>query len=99
MITNKTRLNPDIVVNNETNINDKIPVCIDRSTSDPLAIDGSPGVYFSVVRGRKTSSFYIVIIDQKATKQVSFTILNPKVIKKHLCIFFYFLLSHYTYNI
>jgi hypothetical protein len=29
MMTNKSRLNPDNIVNNEANINYRIPVCID----------------------------------------------------------------------
>ena len=55
-------------MNNESNINFKIRVCIDRSTSGPLTTDGSSDVFFGVVRGKRTSSFYIENIDQKSTK-------------------------------
>ena len=52
-------------MNNEANINDKIPVCIDRSMSDLLTTDG---VFLGVVRRKRTSSFYIGNIDQYSTK-------------------------------
>lgn len=68
MITNKTRSNPENLVNNEANINYKIPVCIDRSSADPLTTDESSDVFFGVVRRKRTSSFYIGNIDQKSTK-------------------------------
>jgi hypothetical protein len=55
-------------MNNESNINFKIRVCIDRSTSGPLTTDGSSDVFFGVVRRKRTSSFYIENIDQKSTK-------------------------------
>ena len=68
-------------VNNEANINHKIRVCIDRSSSELLTTDDSPGVFVGVVRRKRTSSFYIENIDEKVLNKVSFTILNPKMIK------------------
>ena len=55
-------------MNNESNINFKIRVCIHPSTYDPLTTDGSSDVFFGVVRRKRTSSFYIGNIDQKSTK-------------------------------
>jgi len=62
----RTTLKPG--VNNEANINDKIPVCIDRSSSDPLTTDESSGVFVGVVWRKRTCSCYIGNIDQKSTK-------------------------------
>ena len=54
-------------MNNETTINYKILVYIDRSTSDPLTTDDSSDVFFGVVWRKKTFSFYMSNIDQKST--------------------------------
>lgn len=43
-------------------------MCIDGSSPDPLTTDDSSGVFVGVVRGRRTSSFYIRNVDQKSTK-------------------------------
>jgi hypothetical protein len=86
-------------VNNETNINDRIPVCIDCSTSDLLTTDDRPGVFVGVVRRKGTFSFYIGNIDQKSTKS---DIVKYIVSKGDTFVFYFFLnflLSHYTYNI
>ena len=87
-------------MNNEANINYRIRVCIDRSSSDPLTTDGSSVVFLGVVRRKRTSSFYIGNIDLKSTKSDIFHYIESKSDKTFFKFaMFYFLLSHYTYNI
>lgn len=81
MIANKTKLNPNNVVNNEANINYRMPVCIDRSAPDPVTTYESSDVFFSVVRRKRTSSFNIGNIDHKSTKSCIVQYIESKDVK------------------
>ena len=78
-------------MNNETNINDRIPVCIDCITSDLLTTDDRPGIFVSVVRRKGTSSFHIGNIAQKSTKSDVVKYIESK---GYSIFFLIYLLSH-----
>jgi hypothetical protein len=79
-------------MDNEGNIIFRIPMCIDRSSSDPLTTYDSSGVLFGVVRGKRTSSFYIGSIDQKSTKSDIVHYIESKDDTVCFCFFVFFII-------